>query len=106
MLLALRHMGVDQADVGSAEAFAEFAFSRLLSAVTLTPGAVGVIDLGYVGGLTQIDPAHKPEIVAAVLLFRLLTFGVQIPIGGLTYLIWRRTTAWRRERSGRDLVVG
>ena len=107
LLLALRHMGVNETDVGNAEAFAVFAFSRLLSAVPITPGGVGVIDLGYVGGMTQIDPAHKPQIVAAVLLFRLLTFGIQIPLGGLTYLVWRRKRAWRKERgSGRGLVVG
>jgi hypothetical protein len=28
-----------------------------------------------------------------VLLFRLLTYVVQIPIGGVTYLLWRRTAS-------------
>ena len=41
LLLALRQMGVSQADVSAAEAFAVFAFSRLLSAVPVTPGGVG-----------------------------------------------------------------
>jgi hypothetical protein len=34
--------------------------------------------------------------VAAVLLFRALTYGIQIPIGGLTYVIWRVKSDWRR----------
>jgi putative heme transporter len=108
LLLALRHMGVSEADVSTAEAFAVFAFSRLLSAVPITPGGVGVIDLGYVGGLTQMDPVHKPEIVAAVLLFRLLTFGIQVPLGGITYVVWRRKAAWRKEPPdvGRPVTVG
>jgi threonine/homoserine/homoserine lactone efflux protein len=31
-----------------------------------------------------------------VLLFRTLTFGIQIPLGGFTYLIWRGNKGWRR----------
>jgi hypothetical protein len=36
-----------------------------------------------------------------VLLFRTLTFGVPIPIGALTYLIWRRKEDWRTGVSSR-----
>ena len=103
LLVSLRHMGVSEADVSTAEAFAVFAFSRLLSAVPITPGGVGVIDLGYVGGLSALVPdSLKAEVVAAVLLFRLLTYGVQIPIGGFTYLIWRGKRDWRRPTPDRD----
>jgi uncharacterized protein (TIRG00374 family) len=103
LLVSLRHMGVSEADVTAAEAFAVFSFSRLLSAVPVTPGGVGVIDLGYVGGLAALVPVSlKPEVVAAVLLFRLLTYGVQIPIGGFTYLIWRGKRDWRRPTPDRD----
>jgi uncharacterized membrane protein YbhN (UPF0104 family) len=97
LLLSLRHMGVSQAEISTAEVFAVFAFSRLLSAVPVTPGGVGVIDLGYIGGLVNFDNAEKAEIVAAVLLFRVLTFGIQIPLGAFTYVIWRRNKSWRRE---------
>jgi uncharacterized protein (TIRG00374 family) len=96
LLLSLRHMGISEQDVSTAEVFAVFAFSRLLSAVPITPGGVGFIDLGYIGGLTAFDSAEKAEIVAAVLLFRALTFGIQIPIGGFTYIIWRVKSDWRR----------
>jgi putative heme transporter len=96
LLMSLRHMGISEQDVSTAEAFAVFAFSRLLSAVPITPGAVGVIDLGYIGGLTAFDSAEKAQIVAAVLLFRALTYGIQIPIGGFTYIIWRVKSNWRR----------
>ena len=75
-----------------------FAFSRLLSAVPITPGGVGLIDLGYIGGLTAFDSLEKAQIVAAVLLFRALTYGIQIPIGGFTYIIWRVKSDWRRPR--------
>jgi uncharacterized protein (TIRG00374 family) len=96
LLMSLRHMGISEQDVSTAEAFAVYAFSRLLSAVPITPGGVGVIDLGYIGGLAAFDSAEKAQIVAAVLLFRLLTYGIQIPIGGFTYIIWRIKSDWRR----------
>jgi uncharacterized membrane protein YbhN (UPF0104 family) len=99
LLLALRHMGVDEQELPGVEVFAVFAFSRLLSAIPITPGGVGVIDLGYIGGMTAIDTAAGAEaqIVAAVLLFRVLTYGIQIPMGAVTYFIWRAKGDWRRE---------
>jgi putative heme transporter len=101
LLLSLRHMGVSELDVGAAEIFAVFAFSRLLTALPLTPGGVGVIDLGYIGGLVAVGgDADRAPIVAAVLLFRVLTYGIQIPIGGFTYLIWRAKTQWRAQPGG------
>jgi uncharacterized protein (TIRG00374 family) len=96
LLLSLRHLGISEQEISTAEAFAVYAFSRLLSAVPITPGGVGVIDLGYIGGLTAFHDAEKAPIVAAVLLFRALTYGVQIPIGGFTYIIWRLKSDWRR----------
>ena len=96
LLLALRHLGVSQAEVSTAEAFAVYAFSRSLAVIAPTPGAAGFIDLGYIGGLTAFAGGERAAIVAAVLLFRALTFGIQIPIGGLTYVIWRLKSDWRR----------
>jgi putative heme transporter len=96
LLLSLRALGVSEQEVSTAEAFAVYAFSRLLSAVPITPGGVGLIDLGYIGGLTAFSGEEKAAIVAAVLLFRALTYGIQIPIGGFTYIIWRVKSDWRR----------
>jgi uncharacterized protein (TIRG00374 family) len=96
LLLSLRHLGVSEQEVSTAEAFAVYAFSRLLTVVPITPGGVGLIDLGYIGGLTAFGRQEQAAIVAAVLLFRALTYGVQIPIGVLTYLIWRAKSDWRR----------
>jgi putative heme transporter len=76
-----------------------YSFSRLLSAVPVTPGGVGFIDVGYIGGLTVFDGEEKAQIVAVVLLFRALTYGIQIPLGGFTYLIWRAKKDWRSTAS-------
>jgi uncharacterized membrane protein YbhN (UPF0104 family) len=96
LLLSLRALGVSEQEVSTAEAFAVYAFSRLLSVIQITPGGVGFIDLGYIGGLTAFGGEEKAAIVAAVLLFRALTYGIQIPIGGFTYIVWRVKSDWRR----------
>jgi len=97
LLLSLRHMGVSEQDISTIEAFSVYTFARLLSAVPITPGGVGVIDLGYIGGLTALDKPESAQVIAAVLIFRVLTYGIQIPIGGVTYFIWRAKTSWRRD---------
>ena len=94
LLLSLRHVGVSEAEISTAQLLAVFAFGRLLSAVPITPGGLGVIELGYIGGLVAAGGA-RPDVVAGVLLFRVLTYGIQIPIGGVTYVIWRRKRSWR-----------
>jgi uncharacterized protein (TIRG00374 family) len=96
LLLSLRHVGLSEQDVSAAEIFAVFAFGRLLTALPITPGGLGLIELGYIGGLVAAG-GDKPEVVAAVLLFRVLTYGVQIPLGLVTYFIWRARTGWRRD---------
>jgi uncharacterized membrane protein YbhN (UPF0104 family) len=105
LLLALRHMGIDQTEISTAKAFAVFSFSRLLSAIPLTPGGVGVIDLGYVGGLTAgLPEADHAAVVAAVLIFRLLTYGIQIPLGGFTYFVWLKNKSWRKDAPDRPVT--
>jgi uncharacterized protein (TIRG00374 family) len=96
LLLCLRHMGISEQEVSWAQVLAVFSFGRLLTALPITPGGLGFIELGYIGGLVAAG-GDKPAVVAAVLLFRALTYGIQIPIGAFTYLIWRSNKGWRRE---------
>jgi uncharacterized membrane protein YbhN (UPF0104 family) len=95
LLLALRHVGIAEGEVATLQVLAVFAFGRLLGALPLTPGGLGVVDLGYIGGLVAAG-GSRPQVVAAVLLFRVLTFGVQVPLGGFTYVLWRARSGWRR----------
>lgn len=101
LLLSLRHMGVSEQDVSTSQVFAVFAFGRLLTAVPITPGGVGVIDLGYIGGLAAVAPkAEAAAVVGAVLMFRVLTYGIQIPLGAFTYLFWKAKKDWRTDAAG------
>lgn len=88
LLLSLRHVGVPEEEVSTAATLAVFAFGRLITALPITPGGLGVVELGYIGGLVAAG-GPRAEVVAAVLLFRVLTYAIQIPLGGLAYLAWR-----------------
>jgi putative heme transporter len=97
LLLALRHVGVASSEVSVAEALAAFALVRLLSAFPITPGGLGVVELGLAAALVLAGGEEAP-VVAAVLVFRLLTFLLPIPIGALTWWLWRRSTWYPSER--------
>jgi uncharacterized protein (TIRG00374 family) len=104
LVLSLRHVGVSVHEVSTLQVLAVFAFVRLISAIPITPGGVGVVELGLIGGLYAAGKTHadvpldefKVQVTAAALLFRTLTYGVQIPLGGFTYMIWQRKKSWRK----------
>jgi len=93
LVTSLRVMGVSDDEVGWAEALAVFAFARLLTAIPLTPGGVGVVELALITGLTRAD-GDAAQVVAAVLLFRLLTYVLPILVGAFAYVVWRRKRSW------------
>jgi uncharacterized membrane protein YbhN (UPF0104 family) len=97
LLTALRHVGIDQGTVSWIAILAAFAFVRLVSALPITPGGVGVVELGYVAALTiGLDPPQRASVVAGVLVFRFLTYVLPIPAGIVAYLYWRTNSSWRR----------
>jgi uncharacterized protein (TIRG00374 family) len=89
LLVCLRDVGVSDAVVGWAEVLAVFAFARLATAIPITPGGAGVVEAVLITGLTAAG-GPKPEVVAAVLVFRALTWGLPILVGVLCLIWWRR----------------
>src|SRR5579862_9200589 len=67
--LSLRAVGVSVATVPFSEAFLAWAIGRVISSLPLTPGGVGVVELGIIGTLVGFG-APGADIVAAVLLYR------------------------------------
>ena len=94
LLMALRHVGVSEEEVAGPEALGAFAFVRLLSALPVTPGGLGVIELGLTAALA-VAGGPRDQVLAAVLAFRALTYLIQIPFGALTYLYWQHSSRWR-----------
>ena len=95
LLLTLRHVGVSNSEVTWQEVLAAFAFVRLLSAIPITPGGVGVVELGLTATLVTAG-GDEAQVVAAVLVFRLLTFVLPIPVGAVSYFLWQREVARRK----------
>jgi uncharacterized protein (TIRG00374 family) len=89
LLVTLRNVGVSNSQVGWAEVLAVFAFARLATAIPLTPGGAGFVEAVLIGGLVAAGGA-RPQVVAAVLVYRALTWLLPIPVGIGTYLWWRR----------------
>jgi putative heme transporter len=93
--VTLRHVGVSNAEVTWQEVLAAFAFVRLLSAIPITPGGVGVVELGLTATLVTAG-GDEAQVVAAVLVYRLLTFVLPIPVGAGSYFLWQREIARRQ----------
>jgi uncharacterized protein (TIRG00374 family) len=93
LLVALRGIGVSEAEVSAADALAVFAFARLLTAIPLTPGGLGVVEVALIAGLDAAGGGHA-QVVGAVLLFRVLTYVLPIPLGLGCYIFWRRNRSW------------
>ncbi|HEV2920734.1 MAG TPA: lysylphosphatidylglycerol synthase transmembrane domain-containing protein, partial [Actinomycetota bacterium] len=91
LLVALRDVGVSDAEVGWAEVLAVFAFARLATAIPLTPGGLGFVEgvlaIGLVGAGGDPD-----QVAAAILVYRALTWALPILVGIGCYVWWRRRT--------------
>ena len=91
LLVSLRDVGVSNAEVNWAEVLAVFAFARLATAVPITPGGAGLVEAVLITGLTAAG-GDKPQVVAAVLVYRALTWGLPVLVGVVCLLWWRRQT--------------
>jgi uncharacterized membrane protein YbhN (UPF0104 family) len=107
LLVALRHVGVSQSELSWITVFAAFAFVRLISAIPLTPGGVGVVELGYAAVLTLgLDDLTSAQVVAAILVFRAVTYLLPIPLGLLSYITWRVNKSWKMTEEQRASITG
>jgi len=95
LLVALRHVGVTNEELGWAEVLAAFAFVRLVSAIPITPGGLGVVELGLAASLSLgLDETARAQVVAGILVFRALTFFLPVPLGAASFVVWRAKKSW------------
>jgi uncharacterized protein (TIRG00374 family) len=93
-LVSLRVVGVSASEVSGAEAFAAWSLVRLLGSLPITPGGLGVVEVGLVAALVGFGGANA-EVVAAVLIYRFLTIVPTLVLGLLAGATWRRLKAVR-----------
>ena len=100
--LCVRMQGLDRSTISWAVIVVAWGLVTFASLLIPTPGGLGVAEVVLVGVLGHgLPPSDEPAVLAAVLLYRIATFLVPIPIGLTTYLYWRRSTAWRRPVNSR-----
>jgi uncharacterized membrane protein YbhN (UPF0104 family) len=92
-----------------------FTLGRFLVMIPVSPGGLGLVDLGWIGILTlgwqmtSGEPVDTDRIAAGVLLFRGLSLLPPIPIGMASWLFWRANKSWRHDwrsdRRGETIVT-
>jgi uncharacterized protein (TIRG00374 family) len=100
LLASVRGVGLSQSQVPWQTSLAAFAFVRLLTVLPVTPGGVGITELGLVGILAAgADHKVAAQVTAAVLLYRAVTYLAPIPSGALAWVGWRFAPALGRRDS-------
>ncbi len=91
LLVSLRGVGIGPDQLHAVEIFAAFGLVQLITAVPITPGGIGVAEAAYVALLVaESSRALANAVAAGTLVYRLFSWIVIIPLGGLAWLWWRR----------------
>lgn len=89
-------LAVAGADVPLKVVLLAFCVERLATMAGITPGGLGVAEVGLVGVLMLAPGADPAGAAAGALVYRALTFGLEIPVGGLLLAGW----TWRQRAHG------
>jgi putative heme transporter len=93
LLVALRALDVPSEHAGVVRVTVVYVLVRLVTALPVTPGGLGVAELGLVAGLRAGVPGGFDEaIVAAALLFRAATYLLPVLLALPAWALWR----WHR----------
>jgi uncharacterized membrane protein YbhN (UPF0104 family) len=99
-LMSVRAVGVTEEQVSGVWVIASFAVGRLLTMVPVSPGGLGLVDLGWIGLLAfgwQTGTGDRDMLAAGTLLYRALTFLPPIPLGAVSWVFYRVRRSWRRD---------
>jgi uncharacterized membrane protein YbhN (UPF0104 family) len=98
-VMCIRFVGVPESALSWVAVFCVWAIVRGLTVIPLMPGGAGVSELAYVAMLTPIaGTQYVNQVTAGVLVYRLLTWLLMIPAGGVALALWQ-TGLRRRNRA-------
>jgi putative heme transporter len=89
LVVALRAFDVPAAEVSLAEAFAAWSFIRIIGTIPITPGGIGIVEVGLTSALIGFG-GNNAGVVAAVLVYRFLTVVPTLLVGFVAAATWRR----------------
>jgi uncharacterized protein (TIRG00374 family) len=88
-LVSLRVLDVSAGEVSWIEAFAAWSLMRLLGSIPITPGGIGIVEVGMTTALVGFG-GDNAEVVGAVLVYRFLTIVPTLLLGLASAATWRR----------------
>lgn len=80
LVASLRTLGVEGGEVTLVEAFAAWSVVRLIGSLPITPGGIGIVEVGLTTALVGFG-GDRAEVVAAVLVYRFLTIVPTLVLG-------------------------
>jgi uncharacterized protein (TIRG00374 family) len=89
LMVALRALNVPSSEVTGVEAFAAWALIRIIASIPITPGGLGIVELGLTSALIGFG-GNNSGVVAAVLVYRFLTVVPTLVLGLLAAFTFRR----------------
>ncbi len=89
LYVCLRVFDVSAGEVSAVEAFAAWSLVRLLGSIPITPGGIGIVEVGLTTALVGFG-GDNAEVVAAVLVYRFLTIVPTLTLGLLAGATWKR----------------
>jgi len=99
-MACLYAIGVTTADINPLWMITAFALGRLLTMIPVSPGGLGLVDLGWIGLLQagwQTGDPNVDLITAGTLLFRALTYLPPIPLGLISWIVYRTKKSWYQD---------
>ncbi len=92
LLVSVRVVGIDAAELDWVAIFAAFALVQLLTSVPITPSGLGVAEAAYVAALAAGGSADfTGKIAAAAIIYRVFSWVIIIPLGGIAWWWWTRS---------------
>jgi uncharacterized protein (TIRG00374 family) len=75
-----------------------YAVARVLAAVPITPGGLGIVEVAYLGILTPgVPEEYRAAVAAGVLVYRALVWFPPVLLGIPSLVFWRLNKSWRRD---------
>ena len=88
--VALWCVGIGPDVLPPSAVLASMAVVGIVALIPITPGAVGITEVAYIGVLSSVAPGLTEQLTAAILLYRIAQWLVPIPIGWLLLIVMRR----------------
>ena len=90
---SIRAVRITQTQVSVAETFAAWSVGRLLVTLPLTPGGIGIVELGLTGTLVGFG-GPSAKVIAGVLIYRALSILPTILLGLIAAATWKLQMNW------------